>query len=96
MALTLDLSTPEGRADLRPATKTEKQSLMGLSRDELAEALLSLGVKDSATPIHVTKEGYLNLEDEDVRRDEDVRAHLYEPPVIRRETTPCTGEQGGG
>ena len=53
MALTLDLSTPEGRADLRPATKTEKQSLIGLSRDELAEALLSLGVPERQTRMRV-------------------------------------------
>ena len=30
--------------------------------------LLSLGVAEGVVPIHVTKEGYLNLQDEDVRR----------------------------
>ncbi len=53
MALTLDLSTPEGRAELRPAATAEKQSLIGLSRDELAEALLLLGVPEKQTRMRV-------------------------------------------
>ncbi len=53
MALTLDLSTPEGRAELRPAATAEKQPLIGLSREQLAEALLPLGVPERQARMRV-------------------------------------------
>ncbi|MCR4266961.1 23S rRNA (adenine(2503)-C(2))-methyltransferase RlmN [Nitratireductor sp. ZSWI3] len=53
MALTLDLSTPESRAELRPGVTPDKKPLIGLSRDELAEALAALGVPERQTRMRV-------------------------------------------
>jgi 23S rRNA (adenine2503-C2)-methyltransferase len=46
MTLILDTSTPESRALLRPDLATEKKPLIGLTREELGEALASVGVPE--------------------------------------------------
>ena len=46
MALTIDTTTPEARARLKSATESEKKPLIGLSREQLAEALGSVGVPE--------------------------------------------------
>src|SRR5690606_22484232 len=46
MALTINISTPEARAQLKPASEPEKKPLIGLTREELAEALAGIGVPE--------------------------------------------------
>src|SRR5690606_8922543 len=46
MTLTIDTSTPDARARLLSGTVPEKKPLIGLSRDELEEALASVGVPE--------------------------------------------------
>jgi 23S rRNA (adenine2503-C2)-methyltransferase len=52
MTLTLDLTHPETRAALRPAA-TEKPSLIGMTRAQLGEALLDVGIPASQTKMRV-------------------------------------------
>ncbi|WP_048647385.1 23S rRNA (adenine(2503)-C(2))-methyltransferase RlmN [Nitratireductor soli] len=53
MALTLDLTKPESRAQLRPQMAVDKKSLIGLSRDAMAQALAALGVPERQTRMRV-------------------------------------------
>ncbi len=53
MALTLDITTPEARDRLRPTAALEKKSLIGLSREEMAEALAEIGVPERQTRMRV-------------------------------------------
>src|SRR5690606_22943934 len=46
MTLTIDTSSSEARARLRPEAPREKKPLIGLPRDELGEALASVGVPE--------------------------------------------------
>jgi 23S rRNA (adenine2503-C2)-methyltransferase len=52
MTLTIDLTQPETRLDLRPAL-VEKPSLIGMTRAQLAEALQSVGIPASQTKMRV-------------------------------------------
>ncbi|KFB09045.1 23S rRNA (adenine(2503)-C(2))-methyltransferase RlmN [Nitratireductor basaltis] len=53
MALTLDITTPQARDRLRPTAAPEKKSLIGLSREEMAEALAEIGVPERQTRMRV-------------------------------------------
>ncbi|MFC6488099.1 23S rRNA (adenine(2503)-C(2))-methyltransferase RlmN [Nitratireductor sp. GCM10026969] len=53
MTLTIDTTTPEARARLRPQASPEKTSLIGLSREELGEALASIGVPERQVRMRV-------------------------------------------
>ena len=53
MALTIDTTTPEARARLRSAIEPEKKPLIGFSREELAEALASIGVPERQVRMRV-------------------------------------------
>ncbi|WP_309085444.1 23S rRNA (adenine(2503)-C(2))-methyltransferase RlmN [Chelativorans sp.] len=53
MTLTIDTSTPENRALLRPDIQPEKKPLIGLSREELGEALASVGVPERQVKMRV-------------------------------------------
>ena len=53
MTLTIDTSNPESRALLRPDLQPEKKPLIGLLRDELAEALASVGVPERQVNMRV-------------------------------------------
>ncbi len=53
MTLTIDTSSPDSRARLRPEALPEKTSLIGLSRQELGEALASVGVPERQVRMRV-------------------------------------------
>jgi len=53
MTLTIDTSTPESRALLRPDPTVEKKPLIGLSREEMAQALASIGVPERQVNMRV-------------------------------------------
>ncbi|WP_265518648.1 23S rRNA (adenine(2503)-C(2))-methyltransferase RlmN [Nitratireductor luteus] len=53
MALTLDMTTPQARDQLRPAGLAEKKSLIGLTRDEMGAALAEIGVPERQVRMRV-------------------------------------------